>query len=78
MSDNPTLRKLSKSNAGPKWCHKAQVFKSGGQWLYACQEGCGGKYIAGASWELMYKIARDHMLKRHKDMDYRSQLITEK
>jgi len=72
------LKKLSKTDTTPKWSHKAQVFKSQGQWLYACQNGCGGKYIPNASWELMYKIARDHMIKHHPDLIYRSQLITDR
>jgi len=73
------LKKLSKSDQGPKWCYKAQVFKANGYWVYACQEGHGGRYVPGASWEVMYRFARDHMLTYHSEegTQYRSQLITD-
>ena len=60
------LKKLSKSDAGPPRFYKAQVFKAGGQWLMACQEGCSNKHVPGASQFLMFKIAESHMKKAHK------------
>lgn len=64
------LKKLSKSDAGPKFFHKAQVFKWGQFWIASCQEGCGGiKWVPRASQELMFKIADGHMRKVHIDKD---------
>lgn len=58
------LKKLSKSD-GITVYSKAQVFKAGGQWLYACQNGCPNKYVPNATQALMFKIAESHMIKHN-------------
>lgn len=68
------LRKLSKSDSPPVYT-KAQVFKAGGQWLHACQNGCPNKYVPYASQQLAFKIAWSHMDKNHDGL-FRSERIT--
>jgi len=58
------LEKLSKSNSDPVYT-KAQVFKSRGRWLLACQNGCVNKSVPNADQALMFKIAHSHMAKEH-------------
>jgi hypothetical protein len=69
------LKKMSKSDSPPVYT-KAQVFKAGGRWLHACQNGCPNKYVPEASHTLAFKIAESHMMKTHPEVALRSERIT--